>query len=104
MHAGDRSDEDIRALTTGAFALRPDYVVAAENPKYLRGRRAGEVSGLIRQASLDLGLAAERVLTAATPSDGARAVIERLQPGDLALLLVHDERAAIFALLAAAGS
>lgn len=104
MHAGDRSDADIRALTTGAFALGPDFVVAAENPKYLRGRQSGEVSGLIRQASLDLGLAPECVTVAATPSDGARAVIERLEPGDLALLLVHDERAAIFAMLEAARS
>ena len=37
-HAGDRSDQDISDLTTGAFALHPDHVVAAENPKYLRGR------------------------------------------------------------------
>lgn len=104
MHAGDRSDAEIRALATGAFALAPDYVVAAENPKYLRGRQSGEISGLIRQASLDHGLAPERVAVAATPSDGARAVIDRLEPGDLALLLVHDERAAIFAMLEAARS
>lgn len=99
-HAGDRSDEDIRALTAGAFALHPDVVVAAENPKYLRGRALGEVPGLIRQAALDQGAAT--VLMAAGPADGAARIIDSLGPGDLALLLVHDDRAAIFDMLAAA--
>ncbi|MBS0565746.1 MAG: Mur ligase [Proteobacteria bacterium] len=101
-HAGDRSDEDIRALTRGAFALRPDVVVAAENPKYLRGRAPGEVSGLIRAESLDC--AAGEVLMAASPLDGAAQIVARLAPGDLALLLVHDEREAILALLKEAGA
>ncbi|MCF1709362.1 hypothetical protein L0V05_11080 [Tabrizicola sp. J26] len=99
-HAGDRSDADIRALASGAFALAPDVVVAAENPKYLRGRAPGEVSGLLRQASLDLGLAPEHVLLAASPADGADKILRMVGPGDLALLLVHDERAKIFDMLA----
>ncbi len=100
-HAGDRSDQDIRDLTTGAFALRPDYVVATENPKYLRGRSLGEVSGLIRQACLSSGLPPDHILTAAGPAVGARLILDRLQPGDLALLLVLDEREQIFEMLAA---
>lgn len=100
-HAGDRSDADIRALTEGAFALAPDVVVAAENPKYLRGRQPGEVSALIRAAALERG--GVEVLMADSPADGARKIIDQLGPGDLALLLVHDERAAIFAMLTAAG-
>ena len=102
-HAGDRSDQDISDLTTGAFALHPDHVVAAENPKYLRGRSPGEVSGLIRKASLACGLPPDQILTAASPAAGARLILDRLQPGDLALLLVHDERDQIFAMLEAGG-
>lgn len=102
-HAGDRSDADIRALTEGAFAFRPDYVVAAENPKYLRGRQPGEVPGLIRDASLALGLDPDHVLMAESPADGARRITDLVGPGDLALLLVHDERAKIFDLLARRG-
>lgn len=99
MHAGDRSDDDIRALTTGAFALRPDFVVAAENPKYLRGRQIGEIPALIRQASRQQGLSDAQILSADTPLAGAQAIIDRLRPGDLALLLVHADRDQVFALL-----
>ncbi|WP_284164127.1 Mur ligase family protein [Frigidibacter sp. SD6-1] len=103
-HAGDRSDEDIAALTRGLFALRPDIVVAAENPKYLRGRAPGEVPALIRRACRDCGLPDDNILSATSPADGAGKIVAHLQPGDLALLLVHDERAAIFDLLRAAPS
>lgn len=99
-HAGDRSDSDIRALVSGAFALAPDVVVAAENPKYLRGRAPGEVSGLLRQACLDNGLSADHVLLAESPAAGAGTILRMVGPGDLALLLVHDERAKIFDMLA----
>ena len=99
-HAGDRSDADIRALVSGAFTLSPDVVVAAENPKYLRGRAPGEVSGLLRQASLDRGLSPDHVLLAESPAAGAGKILRMVAPGDLALLLVHDERAKIFDMLA----
>ena len=98
-HAGDRSDEDIRALTRGAFALKPDVVVAAENPKYLRGRQPGEIPALIRQKCRDLGLPGGQVILADSPSHGARLIVEKLAPNDVALLLVHDERAEIVAFL-----
>lgn len=98
-HAGDRSDADIRALTQGLFALKPDTVVVAEITAYLRGRQTGEIPALIRQASRECGLPDDHILSATSPLDGARQIIERLEPGDLALLLVHDERAAIFEML-----
>ncbi|MCV2872291.1 Mur ligase family protein [Defluviimonas sp. WL0050] len=98
-HAGDRSDEEIRALTRGAFRLQPDVVAAAENPKYLRGRPRGEIPSIIRQQCLDLGLPDGQVILADSPSHGARLIVEQLMPGDVALLLVHDERAEIIALL-----
>lgn len=104
MHAGDRSDDDIGALVKGAFALGPDVVVAAENPKYLRGRQPGEIPALIRKTAVDLGLMPQAVILAQGPVEGARAIIDRVGPGDLALLLVHDGRTEIFAMLSEAGS
>lgn len=99
-HAGDRSDEEIRALVTGAFAMSPDVVVVAENPKFLRGRALGALPALMRERSLELGLAPANILDAPSPGDGAERIIAALQPGDLALLLVHDDRPRIFAMLA----
>lgn len=98
-HAGDRSDQDIRDVTKSAFALDPDYVVAAENPDYLRGRELGEITDLIRGECLAHGLAAERIMKADTPSQGVAMVLDLLRPGDLALLLVLSERDKVFAML-----
>ena len=102
-HAGDRSDEDIRGLVSGAFALRPDLVVLAENPKYLRGRALGEVPDLMRQRCLELGMAPEQMLAADRPAEAAEMILNRVGHGDLALLLVHDDRDKIFAMLQAQG-
>ncbi len=103
-HAGDRSDQEIRDLVAGAFAFLPDVVVVAENPKYLRGRGAGEIPALMRTRCRELGMPPEAILDAASPGDGADRVLDALQPCDLALLLVHDDHARIFARLAEIGA
>lgn len=99
-HAGDRSDEEIRALVTGAFALSPDVVVVAENPRFLRGRDLGALPALMRARCLELGMNPAQIHDAPTPGDGAARILDALQPGDLALMLVHDDRTRIFAMLA----
>lgn len=101
-HAGDRSDEEIRELVTGAFALSPHVVVVAENPKFLRGRDLGALPALMRARCLELGLKQAEIIDAPNPGEGAERILNVLQPGDLALLLVHDDRARIFAMLAKA--
>ncbi len=98
--AGDRSDQDIRDLATGAFAFNPDIVAAAELPDYLRGRELGEVTRLIKEACIGHGMADDNVLIVPSPSAGAAAILNLLTPGDLALLLVHSERDKIFRMLA----
>lgn len=98
-HAGDRSDQDIRDATDSAFALNPNYVVAAENPEYLRGRELGDITALIHDQCLVRGLAEERVISATTPSEGVTKILEMLHPGDLALLLILSERGKILTML-----
>ena len=98
-HGGDRSDEDIRDLTAGAFALSPDHVVITELPEYLRGRESGEVSQVIRRACLDGGMEEEQLSFSENPLSGAGRALEILEPGDLALLLVHSNRDEIIELL-----
>ncbi len=97
--AGDRSDQDIRDLARGACALHPDVVVVAELPGYLRGRVPGEIPRLLREEVLAQGVSAAHIIDAMSPSDGAAKVLQLLQPGDLALLLVHSERDQIFRML-----
>ncbi len=98
-HAGDRSDGDIRDLTATALRFRPDVVVAAELAGYLRGREIGEVPDLIETAALERGLRRAQVLRADSPPEGARMILDRLRPGDLALLLVLAERDTVFGML-----
>ena len=101
-HAGDRSDQDIHDLTVGALAFKPDEIVIVELEEYLRGREFGEVSNLIEKACLDSGFDSARISKADSPPQGTELIIEKLQEGDLALLLVLDERDKVFALLEAA--
>ena len=91
-HAGDRSDEDIRGLTGGAFALSPDHVIISEIPDYLRGRESGEVSEVIRQECLHQGLTEDQLSLVEDPLAGAHHALALLEDGDLALLLVLSHR------------
>ncbi|MCV2888985.1 Mur ligase family protein [Ruegeria aquimaris] len=98
-HAGDRSDQDIRDVTTTALGFQPDIVVAAELPDYLRGRQLGEIPALIEQAATGAGLAKTQIQRADSPTEAARMILDQVNPGDLALLLVLSERDRVFALL-----
>ncbi len=102
-HAGDRSDTDIADLTNSALAFEPDRVVIVELEYYLRGRELGETSNLIEKACLSNGLDPAVIRKAASPPAGTALILEDLQPGDLALLLVLDERDAVFEMIRAAG-
>ncbi len=98
-HAGDRSDRDIRDVTATALNFQPDVVVAAELEGYLRGRELGEIPDLIENSALEQGYDAQQVLRASSPSKAASIILEKLEPGDLALLLVLSERDAVLAML-----
>ena len=98
-HAGDRSDQDIRDLARGACVLGPDVVMVTELPGYLRGREPGDIPALLRAECLAWGIPADLILQASSPAEGAAQIMTLLQPGDLALLLVHSERDRIFRML-----
>ncbi|MFT6076487.1 MAG: hypothetical protein ACJAZ1_003421, partial [Yoonia sp.] len=44
----------------------------------------------------DAGISAKHVLPASSPAVGTKMILEQIQPGDLALLLVLSEREAVF--------
>ncbi|WP_299950217.1 Mur ligase family protein [uncultured Ruegeria sp.] len=98
-HAGDRSDQDIRNVTATALNFQPDVVVATELEGYLRGRQLGEISDLIERTTLEHGYDAKQILRATSPSQAASMILEMLEPGDIALLLVLSDRDAVLAML-----
>lgn len=99
-HAGDRTGQEIRELTQGALTLSPEYVVIAELPDYLRGRKAGEVSTIISRECLRLGLTERQLILCENPLVGAQRILELLKPDDLALLLALSHRDEVIKLLA----
>ncbi|MCP3673930.1 MAG: Mur ligase [Gammaproteobacteria bacterium] len=95
-HAGDRTDRDITNLTDVATKLNPDAVVITELADYLRGRELGDVPAIIKQRCLDNGINSDQIFYAKSSLEGAKLAIEWAQPGDFVLLLVLDQRDAIF--------
>lgn len=98
---GDRSDADMHEATVTALRFHPDLIVVAEIEEYLRGRALDETPALMAAAATAAGIAPERILRAGSPPAGARLILDRLQPGDLALLLVLSERDSVFEVLRA---
>ncbi len=94
--AGDRSNGDIRALVEATAVLEFDKVIAAEIPKYLRGRESGEVPSLIRSAFEELGIGRDDVELSPDYLSGVRSALEWSQSGDLLLLLVLDQKEEVF--------
>ncbi len=97
--AGDRSDDAIRELAQAAWALGPDYVVVKEMDEYLRGRAPGEVPALLEKEFLRLGLPPGSIHQSGPDLAGVRTALEWARPGDLLVLAVHQDRAAIVELL-----
>jgi len=83
---GDRRDEDIAEF--GAIAARAfDEVIVREDTN-TRGRARGEVAGLLRDALLGAGMDPGRVTVETDEIAAIRATLDRVRPGQLAVLLV----------------
>jgi len=97
--AGDRGDEAIRQLARGALPLRPDRVVVKEMERYLRGRAPGEVPRLIADELVRRGLSRDAISRPGSELASVRAALAWARPGDLLVLAVHQDRAAVLQLL-----
>ena len=97
--AGDRSDEAIRDLARSVMALRPDRVVAKEMDRYLRGRAAGEVPGILADEFRRLGLSEAQISAGDVEIRAVEKALEWARPGDLLILAVHQDRPLVAALL-----
>lgn len=101
-HAGDRTDQEITELTSGALGFQPDEVVIAELEDYLRGRELGDVPGLIAKECGRQGISSSGVTMMRSPGEGVEHILDSLEAGDVALLLALSDRDRIFELIAAA--
>lgn len=90
-HAGNRLDEDFRALAAVAAEAKPDRVwlkdIAGD---YLRGRESGEVAGLLRDALLATGMAGDALPVRLDEAQAVREALAWARPGDLLVLPIHE--------------
>lgn len=103
--AGDRDDEAFAGLATTLVRHGVSRaIVRPPDPHYLRGRAPGEPEAVLTRAFIDAGLPAEAVTVAASEVASLEAAIAGASPGDTVLLLVHIDRQAVAAWLAARGA
>lgn len=97
--AGDRSNRDFEEVAQVILSANPDRVLLRDLPGYLRGRAPGEVPGLFQSALTSRGVSEARVEIVESEVAGLAAAFEEARPGDLVVVLVHLERAAVHAFL-----
>ncbi|MGV8922945.1 MAG: Mur ligase family protein [Thermomonas sp.] len=100
--AGNRGDEDIRALADVAADAQPDRVWLKDiGGEYLRGRPPGEIAAILFAALRSRGIAAEALPVCLDEADASREALAWARAGDTLVLPVHElsARDAVVALL-----
>jgi cyanophycin synthetase len=88
---GDRRDDDMREM--GALATRYfDDIIFREDPAR-RGRRPGEIVGLLAEGALAAGFPEERISRILDEDEAADLCLRMAQPGDLVVLTPTDVEA-----------
>lgn len=96
--AGNRDDNQLRALVRAAWKVAPFHrVVIKEMARLLRGRTAGDIARVLADELLALGLAKSQVEIAENEFAAVRRALAWARDGDLLVLPIHLEKAAIFA-------
>lgn len=90
--AGDRTDTDIREFAQAASSTRFDRVVIKRMDGHSRGRAEGEVSALMHDSFLAQGYPKKALVQVKTELDAVRAALRWAKPGDLIVLLSHEQR------------
>lgn len=98
-HAGDRSDEDIRETVRAVCSSNPDMTVVKELPRHLRGRQPGEITAICLDELSALSVPNENIMTADDELQSVHKALEWAMPGDLLVLLLHEDRKEALALL-----
>jgi len=100
-HAGNRMDEDVRALARVAAQFQPELIVIKEDEAHLRGRPVGDVPRILRTELLRLGVPEAALPMCGSELDAARQALAWARPGDVLALPIHaaDARAEVLRML-----
>lgn len=90
--AGDRTDTDIREYAEAAACMRFDRILIKRMDGHARGRAPGEVGALLRDSFLEQGYAGKSIAIVKSELDSVRAALRWAKPGDLVVLLSHEQR------------
>ena len=91
--AGNRDDEQIRALVRAAWSvLSFDRVIVKEEIALLRGRVAGDVPGILVNELARLGVASQHVEIAPSELAAMKRAFEWAQDGDLLVCPIHIDK------------
>ncbi|MBW8368507.1 MAG: Mur ligase [Arenimonas sp.] len=99
--AGNRGDDDIRALAGVAADARPDLVVLKDIDGFIRGRETGEVAQVIGDELRRRGLHDDQLRICLPELGAVRELLSWSQPGDVLVLPIHalDAKAEVQSLL-----
>lgn len=100
-HAGNREDDDLRAVASTAASAHPDLVLLKDIAGYERGRAAGDIAAIMRAQLLQDGVSPEAITTCLDEVEAARIPLAWARDGDLLVLPIHEmeARAQVTALL-----
>ena len=101
--AGDRSDDNLRALAGELFTMGPRRVLLRDLPDYLRGRAPGEVPEKLRGFLEMCGMPTNSVQIRESEADALQFALDAAADEELILLLVHLDEDEVRALLEARG-
>ena len=99
--AGNRGNDDIRALAGVAADARPDLVVLKDIDGFIRGRATGEVAEVIGSELRRRGLRDDQLRICLPELGAARELLAWSRPGDVLVLPIHalDAKAEVQSLL-----
>ena len=94
--AGDRSDDDIKKLARESVSgVSFDKIIIKLMVKYQRGRKTGETAEILKTEYKNSGLQDSMISVVSDEMDAVNEAINWAQPGDLVLLLIHENRSKV---------
>jgi len=91
--AGNREDADIRELAAVAAGFHPQRVVLKDIDGFMRGRVAGEVAGILRNALVQNAVPVEAIVECLDELDAVRGLLAWARDGDVLVLPTHGVQA-----------